>query len=302
MPRLGCLLALLIGLGACERTPAPPAPPAPAGAARVAALSPALAVMLRDLGKGHLIVARHGFDAWSDPALPVAGDQQGFDYEALLRVKPTHVLLQWGGKALPDRLTALAATHGWSVRDVPLLTLDDVEHGAEALFQLDSPAGTAWRDSPLARRMRAAWRAREPSPARAGPVLLLYSAAPPTALGPGSFHHQLLERIGGVPALREGSPFMRLDAEDAARLRPATIVLVRPGDAGTGRAAGPRWRILSEAERREQLGALNGLAIPAVVSARVGVLTHPLAAVPGTNLIDLADDLAEVLAALAPAP
>lgn len=309
------LCAMAVFVFACDK-PGPVGAPAPRSAAtgpRVAALSPAIAVILRDLGRGDRVVARHGYDAWSPGTLPVAGDQQGFDYETLLRVNPTHVLVQWGGKALPDRLTSLAAQHGWVVRDLPLLTLADVEHAAQTLFELtrqDAPGEAgAWAQSDLAKRLGAAWRERTPSPARAGRVLLLYSANPPTALGPGSFHHQLLERIGGTPAITEGSPFMRLDVEDVLRLAPDAIVLVRPeSTTGDGDSPGPSrtgaraWRRLSGGELDRVLGPLAGRAVPAMANGRVGVLTDPLAAVPGTNLIGLADDLAALLEALCATP
>ncbi len=309
------LCALAVFLFACDKA-APAGAPGTRSAAtglRIAALSPAIAVILRDLGRGDAIVARHGYDAWSSGSLPVAGDQQGFDYETLLRANPTHVLVQWGGKALPDRLVSLAGQHGWVVRDLPLLTLADVEHAAQTLFELTPPDAPgepgAWPQSDLAKRLAAAWRERTPSPARAGRVLLLYSANPPTALGPGSFHHQLLERIGGRPAITEGSPFMRLDVEDVLRLAPEAIVLVRPEGAtgagespAQGRTGAPAWRTLSGSELGSVLGPLAGRAVPAIANGRVGVLTDPLAAVPGTNLIGLADDLAALLDVMCATP
>lgn len=312
---LCALCALVVLSTGCDKPvpPPPPAAPAQTKALRIAALSPAIAVILRDLGQGGTIVARHGYDSWSDAALPVAGDQQGFDYETLLRVNPTHVLVQWGGKTLPDRLVSLAAQHRWVVRDLPLLTLDDVEHAAETLFDLTGQAGggsaPAWKESPLAERLAATWRARTPSPSRIGRVLLLYSASPPTALGPGSFHHQLLVRLGGAPAITDGSPFMRLDVEDVLRIAPDAIVLVRPeiatkqqGSASPARTGSPAWRMLRGDDLTGSLGPLAGRAIPAVQYGRVGVLTDPLAAVPGTNLIGLADDLAALLDAMTAPP
>src|SRR5688572_2242849 len=102
--RLFAIVLALAGLGvcACDRSaPAPgPATADRAGPPRVVALSPGLAVTMRDLGLGDLLAGRHGFDAWSDPALPVCGDQSGLDYERLLAVRPTHILVQWGQRDL----------------------------------------------------------------------------------------------------------------------------------------------------------------------------------------------------------
>ncbi len=301
---LGAFLAFT--LLACDR--APPLPSAPASTPttlRIAALSPAVAVILRDLGHAHSIVARHGFDAWSNQALPVAGDQQGFDYETLLRVNPTHVLVQWGGgaeRSLPPRLLQLARDRGWAVHDLPLLTLADIERAAEFLHTLTTPT-TAWADTPWAARMKAAWAPRTLSLAPAGRVLLLYGTNPPTAIGPGSFHHQLLERIGGTPAITTGSPFMQLDVEDVLRLAPDCIVLVRPGNAaGSPPAPGPHWHIVPPGDFAATLGPLAKHPIPAITNRRVGILTDPLAAIPGTNLSGLADDLAALLEAICTPP
>ncbi|MFN0012033.1 MAG: ABC transporter substrate-binding protein [Phycisphaerales bacterium] len=294
----------------CERpTPAPPQPHAATRPTlRIAALSPAIAVILRDLGHADAIVARHGFDAWSNQALPVAGDQQGFDYETLLRVNPTHVLVQWGGgggggggggRDLPARLSQLARERGWLVQDLPLLTLADIERAAASLHTLTTPNALAWTDTPLAARMKAAWAPRTPSLAPAGRVLLLYGTNPPTAIGPGSFHHQLLERLGGTPAITSGSPFMQLDVEDVLRIAPDCIVLVRPADATPASSTpGPQWRIVPPEEFPATLGPLAKHPIPAITQRRVGILTDPLAAIPGTNLITLADDLGALLEAI----
>ena len=75
-------------------------------------LSPALAVIVRDLGLEANIVARHGFDIVLDKSIPVAGDQSGLDYEILLTAKPTHVLLEWGQREIPRRLGELMVERG----------------------------------------------------------------------------------------------------------------------------------------------------------------------------------------------
>ncbi|MFN7785134.1 MAG: hypothetical protein ACK5QR_02165 [bacterium] len=98
-----------------------------AGGLRVAALAPGLSAMVREMGLGDRIVARHAFDVWSDAHLPAVGDQSGINYEALIASAPTHVLLQAGAGGVPERLTALASARGWRVLAVPMLTLEEVE-------------------------------------------------------------------------------------------------------------------------------------------------------------------------------
>lgn len=364
MVLLSVAAALLAPAPAVNVIP-PPAPtpttttPAPAPAARpqrVVALSPAIALTLRTLGRADALAGRHAFDAWSDPALPICGDQAGLDYEALIRVDPTHVLLQTSAlRDIPPRLTDLAAQRRWHVRALPMLTLDQVAD-ALALLEADfapptppappapgAPHSTRPRDAAtktasgpadsLAQRLRRAAAPRQGlDAARAGRVLILYGGSPPAALGPGSFHHDLLVRLGATPALTRGQPFMALSTEDLLALKPDAIILVAPrapeppaapdpADPAsiTPAAAGPRWRFVPAEQWPQWLGRAADLALPALrdrdpnhprdglagpqAVTRVALFDDPLAAVPGPNLIDLADDLAQVLAAWsAPAP
>lgn len=276
------------------RSPAAP-DPAPQAAARprVVALAPSVAQMLQDAGLAHLLVGRHGFDRWSDPALPVCGDQAGIDYEALLRVQPTHVLLQWGSRDLPPRLAALAQRHGWTVQTLSLLSLEEVRHAArdlETAFAAWAPPPTPARTTlphSAADRLDAAIRPVEPSAARtAGRVLLLSGLSPPTALGPGSYHHQILLALGAQPALTRGSAFMTLDFEDLLRIAPDTIILVTDGPAEQD--ARPAQTITLP--RR-----MAGLGLAAVQRGRVYGVKDPRALLPGTSLAAVAESLAQVL-------
>src|SRR5689334_23210000 len=95
-------VAALCCVQACRHTASPPNEPAPSSSPRVVALSPAVARTMRDLGLGKYLVGRHGFDQWSAQSLPVCGDQNGIDYETLVRARPTQVFLQVAD--VPDRL------------------------------------------------------------------------------------------------------------------------------------------------------------------------------------------------------
>jgi ABC-type hemin transport system substrate-binding protein len=248
---------------------------------RMAVLSPALAVMLHDLGLEDHIVARHGWDLALDRSLPVAGDQTGLDYEVLLRVNPTHVLLEWGARPLPARLEELSARRGWSIQNHRLLTLEDVQNTTRELHERFAPAEETWEDTALARRMAAAFT-KQPALEGAGRILLLYSVRPPTALGPGSAHQQVLESIGGVPALTNGSPFITMDLEDVLRLAPDGIILIGTGAGGEQDDAG-------------RFGRIAALPIPAARRGRLAMIDHPLSQLPSTSLIEVAEQMARVL-------
>lgn len=270
-------LLLAVTLAGCARQE-PPAATTPSLPPRIAVLSPALAVTLADLGLRDDIVGRHGWDMILDPSVPVCGEQNAIDYEALLRVRPTHVLTEWGARALPARLTDLAQSSGWVTHDFRLLTLEDIDASVttlEALFPAAAPSARAQHFHRLATET-------PPLPRWDGRVLLLMSAAPIAALGPGSAHQELLLRVGGRPAITEGSPYMTLHAEDVLRLAPDAIVLIQsaPPDAD----APPEIEAL--------LGVVAKLDIPATRQHRIRIIRDRLALLPSTALADIADELA----------
>lgn len=294
---------------------------------RIAALAPGIAQILRDLGCGHLIVGRHSSDDWSDQSVTVCSDQLGIEYERLIALKPTHVFLQWGERELPQRLTSLAAEHNWILVSYPLLTLDDIAHAVVAIYSAIGPDELkAMRaDNRLLPGAKAGERnevqhglerapfaliemldralASDPSLASAGRVLLLYqgtgegSVSRPAALGPGSYSHDVLVRIGGLSATPSGKPFMPIDAEDIGTLKPDAIIIVRPRKAGTPAPTAPP----TATELIATLGAAARLSIPAVQNQRIALIDDSMALIPGTNLTDFADRLRSILSSWAPA-
>lgn len=252
---------------------------------RIVALSPAAAVTLKDLGLADRIVGRHGYDLALDPGVAVCGDQAGIDYEALLAVKPTHVVVQWGARDLPPRLVRLAAERGWRVEPFNPLTLGEIRTSVDRLAELFDEPAVRQRAAELRAACGRAWSKR-PGVDRAGRVLLLVGVKPPAALGPGSFHQQILEALGGTAAVKSGGAYQELDAEDVLHLKPEAIVIFRPRRFGAP-AAEPGWP--------SDLGALAGLAVPALEKRRVAVIDDPLGLTPSTAMIGLADELAGVL-------
>jgi len=276
----------LLSLAGCERqaeprTPAATDVPGSEQTPRIVVLSPALGVMLTDLGLAGRVVGRHGWDTLLDQSLPVCGDQTGLDYEALLRADPSHILTEWGTRELPAQLNTLAAKHGWDLQDFRLLSLADIGSASarlRALFPDAEPAESIERFDRL-------MTAPVPAPLWKGRVLLLMGTSPVAAIGPGSAHHELLLRAGGVPAITEGSPFMPLHAEDVLRIAPDAIILLQPrSGSGDTQASAPI-----------ALNGLASLAIPAIEHGRVVRIDHPLGLLPSTRLIEVADSMDEAL-------
>lgn len=275
------------------------------GPLRLAAVSPALAITLRDLGLADSIVGRHAWDMVVDLKVPIVGDQATLDYEALLGTKPTHVLLEWGVRPVPERLTELAEKHDWRVKSWSLLSYQQVRasFGEIAAFvaqgRPEAEAATlAARAVELTERLDGACAPR-PMAARAGTVLLLNSVAPPAALGPGSFHQEILERLGGRAATTSGGAYIQMHMEDILRLAPESIVLIEPrdprGGGGGGAAAGTDVGTNDWPTMERKLGAIAKLQIPAIRERRVALIDDPLCLTPSSAMIGFAEKLGAIL-------
>ncbi len=254
---------------------------------RVVSLSPAVSAILRDLDLQDRVVGRSSYEIALPRSLEICGDQAGIDYEALLRVHPTHIITQWGARPLPERLRELADENHWTLLDVGLVRLDDIPRVTLELATWLTPEDRS-RARALVDRMSKAWRRRDGLEG-VGKILLLASVDPPAALGPGSFHHDLLLKLGGVPALTEGLAYTRLDHEDLVRLAPDAIVLISP--------RGPDEPAEDSPTALASMGPIARLDLPALRSGRVAVESDPLCHTPSTAMIGVGERLAATLEA-----
>lgn len=282
-------------------------------------LSPALAITLRDLHVDGWIVGRHAYDMILDKSIPICGDQANIDYEALLKARPTHILIEWGRRELPARLTELAKRNGWRISNYEMLTLDQIRESTRLLYQDfvigealspamkdrapgagATPSATttpAWENSDIARAMDRAW-SKHTGPdgvslARAGRVLVLDTVNPAHALGPGSFHYQIITAVGGMAVPEKGAAYIEMDAEDVLHLAPDAIIFIESRSPN----APPREKPWTWGEITAKLGPLARLDIPAIRNRRAAVIDDPLALMPSTSMIKLADEIAELLEA-----
>lgn len=279
-----CALRALVACGPSPKA----AGPSPAGT-RVVALSPAVASIMSDVGLGDLLVGRHGSDEWCEQSLPVCGDQSGVSYEELLRVVPTHIFLQ--APEIPARLRAFASERGIVVQNFSILSLDEIRVAARRLSAWHGAAGPVPDDgphAPIEEQMDAAW-STQPGirPDKVGRVLLLAEVDPAGALGPGSWHDDLLRRIGATPALTAGSAYVTMDAEDVLRLAPDAILLFAPRS--------PSSFSRAPLDPRAALGRLGTLDIPALRTGRVAVIDDPMCQIPSTAMIRVAKQMTNVL-------
>ncbi len=280
-PILVALLLSFLAMAGCRDTT-----PAETGGEidgeRIVAMSPAVAIILRDLGCEELIVGRHFHDLVLDESVPVIGDQAGIDYERLVAVDPTIVALEWGSsRPVPPQLVELAESRGWRLVNLELLTLAQIREGVTRLANVVGSPEAKERSEILVRQMDATWIPQASLANRAGRVLALFWTDPLGAPGPGSFHFQLLERLGLEMAIVEGGPYLTLDPESVRAMAPDSILLFMPGAAGT--------------EISSLLGPLAGIGLGAVETGRVGVVSSPLCLTPSTSMIGVAQEVGSII-------
>ncbi|MEO1009000.1 MAG: hypothetical protein AAFX79_10555 [Planctomycetota bacterium] len=276
-------IAVLLGLtiAGCERAASTPSATQSA-ALRIATTSPAVGVLLRDFGASDLAVGRSGWDVALPSDVAVVGDAAGVDLESLLAAQPTHLYIESSGGP-PEAAARLADRAGFEIRTFPLVGLDDliaIADDVHALVSRDRDAG-----EPPSARFAEALRP-DASLAGAGRVLVLMAGTPPAALGPGSVHQEVLERIGGVAALPEGRAYLPLDAEDVLAIDPDAIVLLDPRERGDPSAAAGDGTRLEAA-----LGILARLPITAIEDGRVALVDDPEVLMASTSTLRYAREL-----------
>lgn len=248
---------------------------------RLAVLSPALADTLHALGHADLIVGRQRFDRFTEQSIPVVGDLTGLDYERLLVVQPTHIIAQESASGLPERLFQLAAQNGWVIEEIPLLTLD---HTIASIGILDRIAGG---DGNLADALEARFSAAIGQTAELGRTVLVASASPLALIGPGAFHWDIVERLGGVPLPENGTPYLTTDAEGLLALNPQTIIALAPG-------------LAPDASPEEYLGIGASLNLDALRQNRVIVVRDPKCMLPSTAMLEVIETILEAAERLGP--
>jgi iron complex transport system substrate-binding protein len=295
------IAAALLGLvAACgnsdesltERAGAAAANPDPLPGLRIVSLSPAISRTLVDLGLEDHIVGRTPFCDSLESAVPVVGDLIDLDLERLVRVRPSHVLVQPPAGGIDPALLRLAPERGWRLAAWQLDDIGDVKRLVRelpaALFETaEERADIEARANGLIAAIDRSLDsdASEHVAGFTGRVLLAFGTDPVSAFGEGTYLHDVLIALGAANAVSaRGYPQFTL--EDVRRLDPDAIVLVRPGrSGGTVLAA---------------LGPLGRLDIHAVRERRLAVLTHPDAFMPSSAVIGVVEELRSILRAMEP--
>lgn len=282
------LVAAVLG-AACGRSEpdagsgrAPIAPTRPVVAElRVVSLSPAISATLRDLGVADRIVGRTPYCESVPTEVPVVGSLLDLDYERLLSVRPSLVLVQPPAAGMDSELERLARREGWRLERFQLERLEDVAAMLGSMGDLVAvgrpPAARKAVERRAELELLVARRGAEDAPA----VAILIGGDPWLAAGSGTFLGQVVEGIGRRNAIGARG-YVELGREDLAVLAADAIVMVRSVEP-------------SEAERERLLGPLRSAA----PTTKLAILAHPDAMLPASGLADVALRLNEVLNELA---
>ena len=239
--RLGLALTLAF-LCACPRGDADPASTAASGEApaqaeetlRIVSLLPGVTEIVAALGRQNLLVGRsqHCNHPPDVRLLPSVGSGLSPDLEAILALRPTHVIVG----DMQSELAALAALRAAGINVVvwPLSRLADLRQTYSMAGELLGAAAEAALLDGAVVTMGATTRMPPEGPGaraqhEATPrVVVLVGRDPFFAAGPASFIQELLELAGAENALTQGD-WVRLDAEALTAARP--VVLIDASDA-----------------------------------------------------------------------
>lgn len=281
-------LAVACGCGSDGDEPKP-APSTAAAQPRIVSFSPAISRTLVDLGLKGQVVGRTPFCDAIDSSVPVVGDLSNVDYERLVRLEPTHVLVQPPVAGVNPGLVDLAKERGWVLGAWRLNGIDDVETMVRELPETLSLQDATLRDQLAGRAAMivneialAVAPGREP--VWRGRVLMLTQVDPPLAFGTGTYLHDILVGLGGINAVNAAG-WVQLSLEDAVRLQPEAIVLVKSGAPA----------MASGSEALAQLGPLGQADVPATRARRVAILVDRDALLPSSAVVHVAEELRSTL-------
>jgi len=280
------LVTLAVG---CGRAPEPQQ--TTTGQPRIVSLSPAVSRTLLDFGLQQQIVGRSRWCASLDPAIPVLGDLYEINYEWLLRLDPTHVLLQPSASTgLDPTLERLAAEHDWVLGHWTINTIADIEQMVRDLPAVLFPGGGPCREAAAARAADLLNRidvAVTPHGADlwSGPTLLIADTEPVVLVfGRETYLNDILTGLGAQNAIAARG-WTEISLEDILRMDPQAIILVRD--------RGP-----SQVSPLDAAGPLADLDTTARREGRIAVLWHPDAKLPSSAVIGVAQQMRRVLAEL----
>lgn len=255
------------------------------GEVRIITLSPAISRTLVDFGLADKVIGRTPHCASLSETIPAVGDLLNMNYEQLVRLQPTHILVQPPEGGVDAHLQSLAKEHGWIIAAWRLNSLDDIETMIRELPGVLFADGsqelehTTQKSSELLNAMATALSPGE-KPLYRGRVMLLYSVDPVSVFGVGTYLDGVLRALGGANAT-EAQNWVTFSLEDVTRINPQAVIVVKPGS--------------QNINVQYALGDVWNLDIDAVTERRLSILTNVDAFLPSTSVIGVAAELRQIL-------
>jgi iron complex transport system substrate-binding protein len=281
-------------VSACDQKSPPPSASRRAceGELRLVSLSPAISRTLIDLAIEDCIVGRTPYCDSIDQSIPVVGDLTNVNFEALVRLNPTHLLVQPPAAGVDPHLQRVARERGWIIGAWRLNTIDDIRTMLREMpasiyddksDERETLAGKARRLSDEIESALAPAK-QESELSFTGRVLMVNDVNPVMAFGADTYLDDILHALGGTNAVTDRG-WVQLSLEDVVRLAPDAIVLVRPG--------------ANAASLTDDLGPLATIDAPAVRDGRLALLAHRDALAPSSGVIGVAEEMTAILRDLA---
>lgn len=237
--------------------------------------------ILVDLGAARFIVGRTRYCESVDPDIPVIGDLNQIYLETLVRIEPTHLVLQSPATGTDPALRRIAAEHGWILYEKGgLNSINDVAQVVTELGQLFKDVEIRANAESLSAQLREIdVQARSNESASGARVLVVTVDPGILAFGRDTYLDVMLRAHGLRNAVAEEG-WITLTLEDVARLEPDGLLIVKP-------------RAAEERDGLHLAGSIAELEIPAMTEHRIGVIRHPDALLPSTSLLEVYQEMAD---------
>ncbi|MCA9297092.1 MAG: ABC transporter substrate-binding protein [Phycisphaerales bacterium] len=257
-------------------------------AVRLVSLSPAITRTLVDLGLDDDLVGRSAYCESVDATIPVVGDLYEVDFERLVRLRPTDLLIQPTGDGVPDALAVLAERHGFTIHAFQLNTVADIrtmyDRLANDFVESDDHQITARnRERVITSSLL---HSIDNPPAGTVRTMLVQSLDPLLVAGTSTYLDEILRSAGGVNVV-DRAGWAELSLEDATRLNPTVIIVIRSAERPAG-----GWRST----------VLGSIDCDATREGRVVFITSPDAMLPSSAILNLIEPIELALRDLVPAP
>ena len=199
---------------------------------RIVSTVPAATRILVQIGAANRLVGVSPYDRPALPPgerqLPVVGDFLHMDYEMLLRVRPTALVIQMVRSRIPPHLITFTERHRIRLINLHLTTLHQLYRSVVVLGTLADHAHTARQRVALLKRKLDAISRRYVAHRRR--VVLIINPSPIMVVGAHNFLNRLMELAGAVNAAAPvGAGYPIIDRETLLRLAPQVLLIAAPG-------------------------------------------------------------------------